>query len=239
MSTIGARITKTRKERGYNQRHLCKLADIQETTLSRYENGTREPQAKIIAKISKALNVSSDYLINGDSVNEEKYDIVSKVTLGYEASKKVKCNYIKEIISELRESSLQSVDDLVSEFGFNISVLEESGYYNFNAIYNKIGTMNYLFLNPNISENYKNGVIAHIIGYMLLFCDKKEYFFYDFNRCNSNNIGQMANIFAVEYLIDNNTFIEKLSLGDDEAIAKELKVPVSFIEYKKRLFSIV
>ena len=119
MSTIGARITKTRKERGYNQRHLCKLADIQETTLSRYENGTREPQAKIIAKISKALNVSSDYLINGDSVNEEKYDIVSKVTLGYEASKKVKCNYIKEIISELRESSLQSVDDLVSEFGVN------------------------------------------------------------------------------------------------------------------------
>ena len=77
MSIIGERIKTARLERGINQRTLCELADITETTLSRYENGTREPQASLIWKIAKVLNVTTDYLIG--NVDDIKY-----IERGYE-----------------------------------------------------------------------------------------------------------------------------------------------------------
>ena len=43
MESIGERITKARRYLGMNQKELCEKADINEATLSRYENGLREP----------------------------------------------------------------------------------------------------------------------------------------------------------------------------------------------------
>jgi len=40
---------------------------ITEATLSRYENGKRNPRGDIAAKLAKALDVTTDYLLNENS----------------------------------------------------------------------------------------------------------------------------------------------------------------------------
>ena len=63
MDTIGQRITKARRYLGMNQKELCEKTNINEATLSRYENGIREPKAATLSKIAEVLDVSCDYLL--------------------------------------------------------------------------------------------------------------------------------------------------------------------------------
>ena len=65
MSTIAKRITKARKALGLNQKELCIKAQITESTLSRFEKGIREPRADAVSRLSKALEVSPNYLVFG------------------------------------------------------------------------------------------------------------------------------------------------------------------------------
>ena len=110
MSTIGERIKTARLDRGINQRRLCELANITETTLSRYENGTREPQAANIGKIARVLNVSTDYLIgtNDDNIPDIlKFPLRSDSyvdSVQYKISETIKYNYIKNLVTELKNN---------------------------------------------------------------------------------------------------------------------------------------
>ena len=63
METMGERIAKARMYMNLNQRELAKKANIAEPTLSRYENGYREPKAGTISQIAEALGKES-YKIN-------------------------------------------------------------------------------------------------------------------------------------------------------------------------------
>ena len=63
MDTIGERITKARLRLNMNQKELCEKTGITESTLSRFERGLREPRASAIKELSKALEVSFDYLM--------------------------------------------------------------------------------------------------------------------------------------------------------------------------------
>ena len=57
MESIGERITKARRYLGMNQKELCEKAEINEATLSRYENGLREPKAATLSKLAEILEV--------------------------------------------------------------------------------------------------------------------------------------------------------------------------------------
>lgn len=63
MERIGNRITRARKELNLNQKELADKCGITEATLSRYENGLREPKSEIVVKIADVLNVTTDYLL--------------------------------------------------------------------------------------------------------------------------------------------------------------------------------
>lgn len=65
MPTIAKRITKARKALGLNQKELCIKAQITESRLSRFEKGIREPRADAVSRLSKALEVSPNYLVFG------------------------------------------------------------------------------------------------------------------------------------------------------------------------------
>ena len=54
METMGERIAKARMYMNLNQRELAKKANIAEPTLSRYENGYREPKAGTISQLAEA-----------------------------------------------------------------------------------------------------------------------------------------------------------------------------------------
>lgn len=242
MSIIGERIKTARLERGINQRNLCLLADITETALSRYENGTREPQASAIGKIAKILNVSTDYLIG--NVDDIKYKTETEVKvvsteinypLQYRIMEKRKYSYIKGIVSDLKKESGNDVYKLAADYFLTITKLRDDVSYNFKAVYNNAWGRHFLFLNPNISESEIKIIIVHMIGYMTLFNNPNTYYFYDFINSNTFDIGQKSNIFAAEYLIDDDIFIRSLSLGDDTVIANEFEVPVNFIEHKRNL----
>ena len=54
-----------RKEKGLTQLKVAMDLNISREALSHYENGKREPDIKMLTKMSEYFNVSIDYLISG------------------------------------------------------------------------------------------------------------------------------------------------------------------------------
>jgi transcriptional regulator with XRE-family HTH domain len=91
MKTIGEKIQILREERNLKQKELAELAGITEATLSRYENGKREPKGEIISKLATVLNVSTDYLLGRNDIATSS--IQPKVNLAEQVALKL----IKEL----------------------------------------------------------------------------------------------------------------------------------------------
>ena len=60
---FGNRLRQLREGRGFSTTRLGNLAEIDQGTISKYENGLREPGASNIYSLAKVLKVSADYLI--------------------------------------------------------------------------------------------------------------------------------------------------------------------------------
>ena len=59
------------KNQGINQKKLSQLSGITEASISRYLKGERTARLDIIINFAKALNVTTEYLLNDDDfVNE-------------------------------------------------------------------------------------------------------------------------------------------------------------------------
>ena len=92
MESIGERITKARRYLGMNQKELCEKAEINEATLSRYENGLREPKAATLSKLAEILEVSTDYLLGITDIRNYRTlqnDINKNVESIYENTKEM------------------------------------------------------------------------------------------------------------------------------------------------------
>lgn len=67
MREIGARIKEARRKRGLNQGQLCDRVRVPSIkVISKYELGLDVPKGDRLEKIAKTLNVTVDYLLNGD-----------------------------------------------------------------------------------------------------------------------------------------------------------------------------
>ena len=66
---IGQRIRDIRKQRGYTQEALAEAADLSASYVSHIELGVKSASLAAILQISKALDVSLEYLLYGDSGN--------------------------------------------------------------------------------------------------------------------------------------------------------------------------
>ncbi|MBQ2346984.1 MAG: helix-turn-helix transcriptional regulator [Clostridia bacterium] len=60
------------KNQGINQKKLSQLSGITEASISRYLKGERTARLDIIINFAKALNVTTDYLLNDDEETELK-----------------------------------------------------------------------------------------------------------------------------------------------------------------------
>ena len=67
---VGKRIAKLRKEKGFSQAQLAEMLNISDKAISKWENGGM-PSVDIFPKLSKIFNVSIDYLMIGNDLNEE------------------------------------------------------------------------------------------------------------------------------------------------------------------------
>jgi transcriptional regulator with XRE-family HTH domain len=63
---MGRRIQDKRKLLRLSQEEVAERAELTKQTVSRAENGQRELGAKNVARLAKALGMSTDYLLNGE-----------------------------------------------------------------------------------------------------------------------------------------------------------------------------
>lgn len=64
MESMGDRIKRLREKKGMTQKELAAAANITEASLSRYENNLRDPRPEILARLARALDTTTDYLIS-------------------------------------------------------------------------------------------------------------------------------------------------------------------------------
>lgn len=67
MDSLGKRIIKLRKDKGFSQSYLAKQVGISYAQIGRYETKGAQPPAEVLKKIADALDTSVDYLINGNT----------------------------------------------------------------------------------------------------------------------------------------------------------------------------
>ena len=89
---LGQRIQKIRKQKNMTQNDLADIMDMDRANIANYENGTKgEMGFKTLLKFSKALGVTTDYLLGEDEgnaeitkkiflLNEENTSVVMKIT---------------------------------------------------------------------------------------------------------------------------------------------------------------
>lgn len=65
--TVGQNIKRKRCERGYTQSYLAEKAELSEGHIIQIEGGFKSPSILSLARIAMALDVSSEYLLFGES----------------------------------------------------------------------------------------------------------------------------------------------------------------------------
>jgi len=65
MDTLAIRLKESRKEKKLSQQKLAELADVHYTNVGKYERGEATPSASVLNRISQALEISPDFLMNG------------------------------------------------------------------------------------------------------------------------------------------------------------------------------
>jgi len=79
LTDMGLRIAGLRKELGLTQEELAERAGITSQTVSTAELGKKALRPENIVKISRALGVSTDYLLTGYKNSKDSVDVNEKL----------------------------------------------------------------------------------------------------------------------------------------------------------------
>ncbi len=71
MEEVGKKISDLRKSYGFTQEKLAEMAEISIQFLVQIEHGKKTMKVGTLRKLSAALSVSSDYIINGSEAYSE------------------------------------------------------------------------------------------------------------------------------------------------------------------------
>ncbi len=63
-------LVKLRKDADMSQFELAEILGVSQQTISKYENGTREPDNATLIKLSEIFNCSVDYLLDHTTIKE-------------------------------------------------------------------------------------------------------------------------------------------------------------------------
>ncbi len=75
------RLKKARLEKGFSKSDLAKEIGVHYSQIGRYEDKGAQPAADVLAKLANALEVSSDYLMNGSSDDMANSSLTDKELL--------------------------------------------------------------------------------------------------------------------------------------------------------------
>lgn len=100
------RLKKARSEKGFSQSELAKAIEVHVTNISRYERGENKPTSEVLNKLSNALGVTADYLMDGSVADKAQNTISDKELLAqFQKVEKLPADK-KNIVMELIESFL-------------------------------------------------------------------------------------------------------------------------------------
>ena len=74
---LGQKIKKFRMEKNITQEKLAEIIDVHFTYIGRIERGEKTPSLKTLKKITQALNISSDLLIETNSDKNEEIKLLN------------------------------------------------------------------------------------------------------------------------------------------------------------------
>ena len=106
-AAFGKRLTAAREEKEFTKEKLGKIVGIHHSQIGRYEKGEASPSAEVLKKMANALNVSTDYLMNGSTSDLAAENIQDKTLI----------NQFNRII-ELSEENKTVVSKLIDAFLF-------------------------------------------------------------------------------------------------------------------------
>jgi transcriptional regulator with XRE-family HTH domain len=109
------RLKQARLKKGLSQSELCKLLGIHVTNISRYERGENKPTTEVLTKIANALDITTDFLMDGSIDDKAKDAISDKELLSLFQRLAVLSNEKKSIIKEVIDAFLIKAD-LQSKF---------------------------------------------------------------------------------------------------------------------------
>ena len=105
LQEIGVRITELRKRLGWTQEELAENADLTPQFVSYAESGKRAMRPENLLKLSKALNVSADYLLTGDIVDKNLLILSDKLRNLEPAQIRIIENVVDQCNSLFREKT--------------------------------------------------------------------------------------------------------------------------------------
>lgn len=117
---LNEKIKKLRKEKGMSQADMASLTGVHKAHFSRIERGRFQPSIDLLKKISKALDVTADYLLNDEvddftPVRVEDKTLVEKVKL------------IDTLNTEEKNALLKIIDALLTKKKVVDLVMKETG----------------------------------------------------------------------------------------------------------------
>lgn len=75
MLELGTILGKLRTEKHLSQKQLAQKIGVEGSTVALYEQGERTPSIKVLIRLSRALGVSTDYLLGNDSERNDFIDV--------------------------------------------------------------------------------------------------------------------------------------------------------------------
>lgn len=104
---FGKRLAAAREAKGLTKQKLGEVVDVHHSQIGRYEKGEASPAAEVLKKMANALDVSTDFLMNGTTADLAAENITDKTLI----------NQFNRI-SELSEENKIVVSKLIDAFLF-------------------------------------------------------------------------------------------------------------------------
>lgn len=105
MEDVGKRISDLRKSYGYTQEKLAEMADISIQFLVQIEHGKKTMKVGTLRKLSAALSVSSDYIINGSEAYSENAEINALLSKLSEENRELATKLLKVFVETIEKNS--------------------------------------------------------------------------------------------------------------------------------------
>lgn len=106
MKGMGERIINARKKMGYSQQDLAKLVKVHFTNIGKYEREEAIPSADVLNRIAKAMDVNTDFLLNGTMQDKAKNNIKDDELLMQFKKVELLPNDKKKLIKEFLDAFL-------------------------------------------------------------------------------------------------------------------------------------